>query len=556
MNLLRKVFFAALLLFPASLEGVAQSIPFERGADVSIPTQKMETERLPDLNVARVRHATLFLNGELTVIGGHTNGFVPTATAEYFSDGAWHELPTVYCHDDGFAVAMKSGKVLIGGGHEKPLGIGQTFSVEWYNAETHTFEGFGCLDTKRVMASAVEMDSGQVAISGNWYQQDGVEKYNGEPQFVKVKDVAQQRCFPYIFRTSPDNAVIFSALDTVGHAHGSIIVDRLHGEPFTPSLFREWKPVHIGCSFRPADSFIGDEAQGQYAHLFTVCNNDGQIAIALLQGEEFSLLPTIGQVPMEHNGHPIGWIMPVIADRSVSRAYLMGTSTDDTHIIYILGIDYAQKPAVLTLYYTEPLPDVGLCPPVLTAEGNLAMVGGCQDSNFKAYASVIVFKVGNNEKNLSAMGFPWWWIVLGIVLLAVSLVAYKFYRSYKSHKPYECFEPSTPDNGDLMERITRLMEQEKLFLNPELKVADVAVALGTHSRTVSDCIKAAYDCSFTQFINNYRVDYVKKLLTDHPDKKIQEVYLAAGFASETSFFRTFKQITGMTPREWISEQNS
>ena len=140
----------------------------------------------------------------------------------------------------------------------------------------------------------------------------------------------------------------------------------------------------------------------------------------------------------------------------------------------------------------------------------------------------------------------------------VILIVYKSYRPHrtkKSNEPNTLGEPS-PDNGEMMERITLLMEQKKLFLNPDLKVADVAAELGTHGRTVSDCIKATHDCSFTQFINNYRVDYVKSLMADHPEKKIQELYIAAGFASETSFFRTFKQITGMTPREWISEQQS
>ncbi len=208
---------------------------------------------------------------------------------------------------------------------------------------------------------------------------------------------------------------------------------------------------------------------------------------------------------------------------------------------------------MLTLYYTDPLPDVGLCPPVLTADGNLVMAGGCQDSNFKAFASAVIFKVGNGKESLSASGFPWWWIVLAAGVLVAALVAYGFYRSYKSRESQGSDEPSTSDNEEMMERITRLMEEQQLFLNPDLKVADVAVALGTHSRTVSDCIKATYDCSFTQFINNYRVEYVKNLMADHPGKKIHELYIAAGFASESSFFRTFKQITGMTPREWIGE---
>ena len=51
---------------------------------------KIEAERLPNLNVPRSSHALLYVNGEVVVIGGHTDGFVPTPTAEYFADGKWH----------------------------------------------------------------------------------------------------------------------------------------------------------------------------------------------------------------------------------------------------------------------------------------------------------------------------------------------------------------------------------------------------------------------------------------------------------------------------------
>ena len=58
--------------------------------------QEMGWERLPDLAVPRSGHALLYLNGELTVLGGHTTGFIPTPTAEYFKDGAWHAVSTLY----------------------------------------------------------------------------------------------------------------------------------------------------------------------------------------------------------------------------------------------------------------------------------------------------------------------------------------------------------------------------------------------------------------------------------------------------------------------------
>ena len=79
------------------------------------PIIKVAAERLPDLNIPRSGHSVFVANGEVTVVGGHTSGFVLTPTAEYFKDGEWHLLQTVYAHDGGFSVVLKSGKVLLAG---------------------------------------------------------------------------------------------------------------------------------------------------------------------------------------------------------------------------------------------------------------------------------------------------------------------------------------------------------------------------------------------------------------------------------------------------------
>ena len=88
---------------------------------------KVEAERLPDLNIPREGHAVFCAGGELMVAGGHTNGFVPTATAEYLSDGEWHQLPMTYTHDHGTALVLRSGQVLLAGGSKEEMGVGQTF---------------------------------------------------------------------------------------------------------------------------------------------------------------------------------------------------------------------------------------------------------------------------------------------------------------------------------------------------------------------------------------------------------------------------------------------
>ena len=54
------------------------------GDAASCPVVKIEAERLPDLNIPRAGYKAVCVNGELTVIGGHTTSFVPTPTAEYY----------------------------------------------------------------------------------------------------------------------------------------------------------------------------------------------------------------------------------------------------------------------------------------------------------------------------------------------------------------------------------------------------------------------------------------------------------------------------------------
>ena len=77
---------------------------------ITLSGQALEAERLPDMNMPRAGHNMFYVGGELTVVGGHTSGFVMTPTAEYFCDGAWHTISTVYNHDDGMAVVMSDGQ--------------------------------------------------------------------------------------------------------------------------------------------------------------------------------------------------------------------------------------------------------------------------------------------------------------------------------------------------------------------------------------------------------------------------------------------------------------
>lgn len=556
-NILRKSLFMLMALLPSVV--IATSVSNRSN---ECPLVKVDAERLPDLNVARSGHMTLLVNGEPTVFGGHTKGFLPTSTVEYLHDGQWHVLQTTYTHDDGLFVPLNNGKVLMAGGHEKSLGIGQSFEVETYDPALHSFDGFGCLDTKRCLASGSRLSNGQVVISGNWYEDDALEVFDSKENFVHAKATAQNRTIPYIFHTAADDAIIFSPLNAHGQSTDTIIIDRLKGEPFLSPFFEKWKPLQIWQTFNSDDSFIGNISKGNYAYLLPVTDRDGQLAIAKAEGASFSLLPTACTIPMTTTWGKINYLSHVIVDRGAQRGYLCGFGEDQR--IYILAIDYAQMPASLVLYHTEPLPVPMFSIPMLTANGNLMMAGGTLHDNFKPSNQVYLLRVGNSETTTPCLS-RWKLFVICFLLIAAILLLVIMIKRIQHHKGVTNEHTANASISDtpqlstadeiLINRICKYIEKEKPYLNSRFKITDLANALGTNRNAISACINTQKACNFTQFVNQYRVEYAKHLMLSKPDIKIFEIYVAAGFANETTFFRAFKNVTGMTPNEWKSTNN-
>ena len=549
-------------------------IPLMSSAD-TCKVVKIIAERLPDLNIPRNAHATFCVNGEVTVVGGHTKSFIPTATAEYFKDGKWHLMETEYPHDNGMCVVLRSGKVLLAGGHAEPMGVGQSYPVEEYDPATHTFRGFSCLSTKRTLAVGAELDSGKVVVTGNWYADDGIEMFDGDRDFSRVKAVSVRRATPYLLTTSDGDVLILGN----GGIHGEIlfsdVVDRLKGEPLHVPLLRQWHPLFYEAPFSGDLGFIGDEAADDYSWLLPVQDwsvgdsiswlSDRPMALLQVRDTVFSLLPTTCPVPVNSPFGSIFYYSPVIADRQAHRGYVHGIDKDNRH--YILCVEYDKTPAPLTLYYTDPLPEAGFPEIVLTDDGNLMIVGGItynkglegtlQNDNFSPLATAFLLPVGNRDAAIAAdkASDTWLWVILILVVLVIAIAVFLLYRRQSSQtlnttEPVAAITDVPDSNKELMQRICNLMDQQQPYLNSDLKLIDVATMLASNRNAISRCVNSQRGCSFSQLVNEYRVAYAQELMRRQPDVKISEVWMQSGFSTETSFFRTFKAVTGMTPSEW------
>ena len=103
----------------------------------------------------------------------------------------------------------------------------------------------------------------------------------------------------------------------------------------------------------------------------------------------------------------------------------------------------------------------------------------------------------------------------------------------------------------LMEKIHQQMEQEQLFRFKGLTVAELAETVGSNRTYVSACINHLAGQSFSDFVNKWRIEYAMELMKNDATLTITEVADRAGFTDRTTFYRSFKKMTGKGPTEWL-----
>jgi AraC-like DNA-binding protein len=100
------------------------------------------------------------------------------------------------------------------------------------------------------------------------------------------------------------------------------------------------------------------------------------------------------------------------------------------------------------------------------------------------------------------------------------------------------------------------MEKEKLFTNTDLTLAELARHLGVHANYLSQVINSFEQVNFYDYINIKRVEEFKKIAPLPKSQQFTLLSLAydCGFNSKTSFNRNFKKATGLSPSEYLNQQ--
>ena len=106
---------------------------------------------------------------------------------------------------------------------------------------------------------------------------------------------------------------------------------------------------------------------------------------------------------------------------------------------------------------------------------------------------------------------------------------------------------------DLKDRLCDLMERERLYLNPNIRVTDVAERLYTNKSYLSQAIRLKLNKNFCQLLHSYRVQEAMRLYSQNMDLTIAELCRKVGFNSMTTFTQAFGRNTGCTPADWCKQ---
>lgn len=158
---------------------------------------------------------------------------------------------------------------------------------------------------------------------------------------------------------------------------------------------------------------------------------------------------------------------------------------------------------------------------------------------------------------LDYVGYYPIYIPLSILIYGLGIKGYFHARlTAKSTLENSSIQLPAHESEKLVKAITKAMEEDKLYLQHDLDLSLLVNHVGSDQRSVSHVLNHYLSQSFNVFVNHYRIEEVKRRMVDSGNGHLtlSGIAFECGFNSQSTFQRVFKQITQLTPKEFLSRQ--
>lgn len=169
---------------------------------------------------------------------------------------------------------------------------------------------------------------------------------------------------------------------------------------------------------------------------------------------------------------------------------------------------------------------------------------------------------GNTRKSLAftveAPFFHGFWFYLGLALLITGGAFWRYLapvmrqRRLEREEKYQASPLTALTLRSLSHRLTKAMEEEKLYLDAELTAEKLAAHLDMNQKSLSQAINQQLGLNFKNFLNRYRIEEAKRKLLDPREKDyvVLKIAMDCGFNSKSVFNDAFKKFTGLSPTQY------
>lgn len=123
-------------------------------------------------------------------------------------------------------------------------------------------------------------------------------------------------------------------------------------------------------------------------------------------------------------------------------------------------------------------------------------------------------------------------------------IVFGYQEKYKDKKI------SDPKAQELINKLEHEISSQELYKNSNIKMADVAKKLNVLPHTISQVLNDNLGKGFPQYLNEFRIEAAKKIITEGSNDTFETIGYDCGFNSKSTFFATFKKITGTTPAKF------
>lgn len=171
---------------------------------------------------------------------------------------------------------------------------------------------------------------------------------------------------------------------------------------------------------------------------------------------------------------------------------------------------------------------------------------------------VVSMRMGIGAEHL--IKTPWLSCLMSALLATILYMMYanKFFHELVQAKEDSEMKRHIVDRAPstLQASFEKYMIAEQAYLRPNLTLEDVASTIGSNRTYLSQMLQSTYGMSFPDYINHRRIEFAQHYLTEHPDAIQEDVAIRSGYSGASAFNKKFKEVTGMTPREWMIKRSA